>query len=80
MSPITGALSSLPPALNSGIAAIATGSGRLNQDARQIADPAGENATKPLLDLGQSKLQAEAGAAVIRTSNSMLGTLLDAFA
>jgi hypothetical protein len=33
-----------------------------------------------LTDLSQSKALAEAGAAVIRASNQMLGTLLDTFA
>jgi hypothetical protein len=82
MSPISGTSPSfsLPAAVNSGLATIATGNRRLNQDAEQIADRNNANVINPLLDLSQSKLLAEAGAAVIRTSNSMLGTLLDIFA
>jgi hypothetical protein len=34
----------------------------------------------PLLDLSQSRMLAETGAAVIKTSNQMLGTLLNVFA
>jgi hypothetical protein len=81
MSPTTSPLSAaiLPPAINSGLAAISAGNQRLNQDAEQIA-AGGEELTQPLVDLSPSKFLAEAGAAVIRTSNSMLGTLLDAFA
>lgn len=80
MSPINSAPSAggLPPAINSGLATISAGSRRLSQDAVQIAG--GGDPTAPLVDLSQSKFLAEAGAAVIRTSNSMLGTLLDAFA
>jgi hypothetical protein len=71
---------SLPSAVNSGLATIAAGSRQLNQDAQQIANPDNENLTNPLLDLKQSTLQSEAGAAVIRASNEMLGSLLDVFA
>jgi len=71
---------SLPSALGAGQATIAAGNQQLNQDAQQIANPANEKLTDPLLDLSQSLLLTEAGAAVIRTSNEMLGTLLDAFA
>jgi hypothetical protein len=81
MSPISAFSSlSLPGALNSGRATIAVGSQQLNQDAEQIANPDNENPTNPLLDSSQSLLLAQAGAAVIRTSNEMLGTLLDVFA
>lgn len=71
---------SLPSAFGTGQAAIAAGNQQLNQDAQQIANPANQNLTDPLLDLSQSLLLAQAGAAVIKTSNEMLGTLLDAFA
>ena len=71
---------SLPSAQASGLAALATSSRQLSQDAQQIANPAYENATSPLLDLNQSLVLTEAGAAVIRTSNQMLGTLLNVFA
>jgi hypothetical protein len=69
-----------PSAVNSGLDALATGNRRLSQDAQQIANPDNQNLTNPLLDSSQSLLLAEAGAAVIRTSNRMLGTLLNAFA
>jgi hypothetical protein len=71
---------SLPSAQASGLAALATSSQQLSQDAQQIANPANQNATNPLLDLNQSLVLTEAGAAVIRTSNQMLGTLLNVFA
>ncbi len=68
----------LPSAASSGLAAISAGNQQLSQDAAQIANPANGNLV--LTDLGQSKLLAEAGAAVIRASNQMLGTLLDTLA
>jgi len=71
---------SLPSAQASGLAALATSSQQLSQDAQQIANPTNENATNSLLDLNQSLVLTEAGAAVIRTSNQMLGTLLNVFA
>jgi hypothetical protein len=81
MSPISPFPSvSLPASLNSGLATIAVGSQQLHQDAQQIANPDNENLTNPLLDSSQSLLLAQAGAAVIRASNEMLGTLLDVFA
>jgi hypothetical protein len=82
MSPISGSVSSvsLPSAQDSGLAALATSSGQLSQDAQQIANPANENQTGPLLDSSQSLLLTQAGADVIRASNQMLGTLLDVFA
>jgi hypothetical protein len=70
----------LPSAANSGFAAISTSNKQLNLDAQQIANPDNQNVIIPLLDAGQSPLQTEAGAAVIRASNQMLGTLFDAFA
>jgi hypothetical protein len=82
MSPIGSALNStnLPSAPGSGLAAIATGSQQLTQDAQQIANPDNPKATNSLLDLNQSLLLAEAGANVISTSNQMLGRLLDVLA
>jgi hypothetical protein len=71
---------SLPTSLNNGLATIAVGNQQLNQDAEQIANPDNENLTNPLLDSSQSLLLVQAGAAVIRASNQMLGTLLDVFA
>lgn len=82
MSPISGIAPSptLPSATGSGLATLATANQQLNQDASQIANPGNANSISPLVDLSQANLLAEAGAAVIRTSNQMLGTLLDAFA
>jgi hypothetical protein len=81
MSPISAFPSvSLPSALNSGRATIAVGNQQLNRDAEQIANPDNENLTNPLLDSSQSLLLAQAGAAVIRASSEMLGSLLDVFA
>ena len=82
MNSIGGALSSnnLPSAVSSGSTAIANGSQSLNRDAQQIANPGNQDLLDPLTNLSQSNLLAEAGAAVIRASNNMLGTLLDIFA
>ena len=82
MGPMSGILpsSALPSATGSGLAAISAGNQQLSQDAAQIANPANGNLVGPLTDLSQSKVLAEAGAAVIRASNQMLGTLLDTFA
>ncbi len=82
MSPLSGVSPSVSPpsAVNSGLEALASSNRRLSQDAQQIANPDNQNLANPLLDASQSLLLAEAGAAVIRTSNRMLGTLLDAFA
>jgi hypothetical protein len=76
----TSIAASLPSAQSSGLASIAVGSQRLSQDAQQIANPDSPNVTSALLDLTQSLLATEAGAGVIRTSNSMLGSLLDVLA
>jgi hypothetical protein len=65
---------------NSGLSTIATGAQNLQRDAQQIANPDGPDSTNSLLDLNQSSQLAQAGAAVIRASNQMLGTLLNAFA
>ena len=82
MSSISNALNSVnvSGAQGSGLAAIATGSRRLTQDAQQIANPDNPKVTNSLMDLNQSLLLAEAGANVISTSNKMLGTLLDVLA
>ena len=61
------------------LATLATSTQRLNQDAQQIANPAVQNLTTPLLDSTQSLLLGQAGAQVIPTSNEMI-TLLDIFA
>jgi len=82
MSPISSVsqLANLPSAADSGRAALAAGSQQLIQDAVQIASPANENLTNPLLYLNQSLLLTQAGAEVVSTSNEMLGTLLDVYA
>jgi hypothetical protein len=67
-------------ALASGTALIGTAEAELNQDALVIANPDAADLTAPLVDLGQSQLAAEAGAAVVKAADGMLGTLLDAFA
>lgn len=67
-------------AQDSGLAAIAAGSEKLNQDAQRIARPASPNVTGALVDLNPALVLAEAGANVISTENKMLGSLLDAFA
>jgi hypothetical protein len=71
---------SFPSSLSSGLATITTGSQQLNQDAQQIANPDTENQTNPLLDLQQSSQLTQAGAQVIRTSNDLIGTVLNIFA
>jgi hypothetical protein len=68
---------SLPSALGSGLATITSGNQQLNQDAEQIANLNDDNLTDSLLDLTQASLLAQVGADVIRTSNAMLGTLID---
>jgi hypothetical protein len=70
----------LPTAQNSGRAALATSTQQLNHDAQQIANPAEGDVAAALLDSSQSLVLAQAGAQVIRTSNQMIGTLLDIFA
>jgi hypothetical protein len=83
MSPInSSAVSSLnfSSAENSGRAAIATSSAQLAQDAQQIVNPDNQNLTDPLLDSTQSLLLTQAAAAVISTSDQMLGTMLNVFA
>jgi hypothetical protein len=82
MSPISSVFPSVavPGAASSGLATIATGNQQLNQDAAQIANAGNQTPIDPLVDLRQSNLLAQAGAEVIRASNQMLGTLLDAFA
>jgi hypothetical protein len=82
MSPLSSALTtvSLPSTQYSGLAALTTSSQQLSQDAQQIASPATENLTNPLLNSSQSLLLTEAGAEVVRTSNQMIGALLNVFA
>jgi hypothetical protein len=79
MNSINAASPSVASAVNSGLSTVSAGAQRLNQDAQQIANP-DQSATGPLVDLGQASIEAQAGADVIRTSNQMLGSLLNAFA
>lgn len=67
-------------AASSGLAAIATGTRQLDQQAQQIANPDSTDITGPLLQTSQSLQIAQAGANIISTSDQMLGTLLDIFA
>jgi hypothetical protein len=67
-------------ALSSGLATIAAGGRQLSQDAEQIANPQSEIPVAPLADLNQASLLAQAGADVVRSSDRMIGTLLDMFA
>lgn len=69
-----------PSAQNSGLAAIAAGNQKLDEDAQQIANPGSPNVTGALVDLNQTRVLTEAGADLISTENSMLGSLFDAFA
>ncbi len=66
----------LSGALDSGAASLTAAGQRLNGDASQVAKQ-GSDATGALLDTQQARLQAQAAVAVIRTSNAVLGTLLD---
>ncbi len=79
MNTINSVAPSVSAAINSGLSSISAGTARLDQDAQQIANP-NADATGSLLDLPQASIQAQAGAEVIRTSNQLLGTLLNAFA
>ena len=79
MNSINAASPSVASAVNSGLSTVSAGAQRLNQDAQQIANQ-DQSATGPLVDLGQASIEAQAGADVIRTSNQMLGSLLNAFA
>jgi len=72
--------SNIPPAITGGQDALATSVQQLSQDAQALANPDSQNPTAPLMSATQSNLLNEAGAAVISTSNEMLGTLLDVFA
>jgi hypothetical protein len=67
-------------AQSSGLAAIADGNQRLDEDAQRIASPVNSDTSVPSLDSTQALLQAQAGADVISASNRTLGTLLNTFA
>lgn len=70
----------LASAQNSGLDAIARGSGQMATDAQQIANPDSPDVTSALVDLNQALVLAQAGANVISAQNKMLGALFDAFA
>ncbi len=69
----------LSSALQTGAYALDRSIQRLDSDAQQIADPQ-QIAPGPLLDLQQAKLSAEAAIQVVKTSNQVLGKLLDVLA
>ncbi len=71
---------SIPTAQASGVSALASSNRQLSLDAQQIANPDNQNLINPLLDATQAGLMTDAGAAVIKASNQMLGALLDIFA
>lgn len=67
--------------LSSGVQGIQAGLNRANQAAGQIArsgttDENGDLAT-PIVNLKASELQVKASAAVIKTADELLGTLID---
>ncbi len=82
MNPISNILPSanVTNALESGLAAIATGTQKLSADAQAIANPDSTNVTGALVNLNQALALAEAGANTISTENKMLGALVDALA
>ena len=82
MTPINSAFSSatVPGAAQSGRAAIDSAAAQLNRDAQQLSNPGNTDLAGPLTDSKQALQSTEAGAAVIRASDKMLGTLLDALA
>lgn len=76
----------VPGALATGIDALGASLGRLDQDAARVAQAGaaqmsdtsgGNDLTGALVDTGQASLAAQAAIAVIRTSNTVLGALLD---
>jgi len=72
---------SAPSVLSSGVQGLQAGLSRANQAAGQIArsgttEENGDLAT-PIVDLKSSELQVKASAAVIKTADDLLGTLID---
>jgi hypothetical protein len=74
--PSTTGAATTATAIDSGVAALDAATRRLDRDAAQVATRGGE-AMHALVDTGQARLQAQAAVSVIRTSNAVLGTLLD---
>jgi hypothetical protein len=68
------------PAMSSGLAALTLSSQQLAGDAQQIANPDTPDVTAPLVQSLQALLAAQAAAAVIKTADQTLGTLLDTHA
>ena len=66
-----------PGAISSGLATVAKANERLNRDAQQVANPERTDLTAALVDSKQAQRQAEAGAAILRAADRMLGSLLD---
>lgn len=78
MKPITSIPSvSAPSALESGCAALDKSNQQLNRDAQQIANPNRQDLTTPMVDSKRALRLTQAGAAIIRTADKMLGALLD---
>ncbi len=71
---------SAPSALDSGRRALDKSQQRLNRDAQQIANPDREDLATPLVDSKRALREAQAGAAIIRAADKMLGSLLDELA
>jgi hypothetical protein len=72
---------SINSVLSTGVQGVQSGLNRANQAAAQIArsGTTGENGdlATPIVELKSSELQAKASAAVIRTADDLLGTLID---
>ena len=69
------------PAFQSGLNGIHKGTQSLNNNAAKLASAetfqSGADITKPLVNMISDKLQVQASAKVIETSNAMLGSILD---
>ena len=70
----------IPGALSSGQTALSDSLGRLDQAAAQVATPGNPDLVNPLLQADQAAFGAQAAVQVIKTANSLLGTLLDIYA
>jgi hypothetical protein len=78
MNPISSISSvSAPSALDSGRKALDRSNQQLNRDAQQIADPNRRDLAAPMVDSKRALQLTKAGAAVIKTADEMIGTLLD---
>lgn len=69
------------PAIQSAMTGIQSGISKINRNAADIASQsvAGDAAdlTRSLIDMRQNQLQVEASIKVVKTSNEVLGSLLD---